>query len=114
MSSPSNRRQHERLPVAPMYSHVAVSVPGYEDVLEGHSYDVSIGGVQIELDEPIAPGTQVSLQLVLPYTGMIRLADDERIVSVVGNVVWIDESEPGPVRLAIAFSKFASEADKTR
>jgi hypothetical protein len=109
-----NRRQHERVAVAPMYSHVAVGVPGIDELLEGHSYDVSEGGVQIELDDVIEPGTQVSLELVLPVTNGLRLADDERIVRVIGNVVWMDDSEPGPVRLAVAFTRFASEADRAR
>jgi c-di-GMP-binding flagellar brake protein YcgR len=109
-----NRRQHERVSVAPMYTHVGVTVTGSDDVMEGHSYDVSEGGVQIELDDAIEPGTQVSIQLVLPLIERIRLADEERIVRVIGNVVWVDSSEPGPVRLAVVFTRFASEADRGR
>lgn len=96
-----------------MYSHVAVTLPGGERML-GHSYDVSEGGVQIELDDVIEPGTAVEIELVLPYTGMLRLADDDRVVRVTGNIVWADDSEPGPVRLAVAFSRFASAEDRTR
>lgn len=110
----SNRRQHERMDVAPMYSHVAVLVDRREDRLLGHSYDVSEGGLQIELDEAIEPGTQVSLEVVLPYTGALRLADDDRVVRARGTVVWVDSEEPGPVRLAVAFSRFASTLDKAR
>jgi len=110
----SNRRQHERVSVAPMYTHVGVSVPGVAEPLQGHSYDVSEGGVQIELDEAIAPGTMIGLEMVLPLLGTLRLADEERIVRVIGNVVWVDDSEPGPVRLAVAFTEFCSEADRAR
>ncbi|HYE61381.1 MAG TPA: PilZ domain-containing protein [Phycisphaerales bacterium] len=109
-----NRRQHERVNVAPMYTHVGVTIPSTGEVLDGHSYDVSEGGVQIELDDAIEPGTQVSMELVLPLVGRIRLADEDRIVRVTGNVAWVDDSEPGPVRLAIAFTRFASEADRAR
>jgi hypothetical protein len=109
-----NRRTHERVSVAPMYTHVGVNVPGTAEVLEGHSYDVSEGGVQIELDEVIEPGTQVGLELVLPLTGRLRLADEDRIVQVIGNVVWVDDTEPGPVRLAVAFTRFANEAHRAR
>ena len=112
--SGQNRRQHERYEVAPMYTHVGVSVAGSREPFAGHSYDVSEGGLQIELDDVIEPGTPVSIELVLPYVGALRLADDDRIVRVTGNVVWVDASEPGPVRLAVAFTKFASEADRVR
>ncbi len=108
-----NRRQHERMNVAPMYSHVAVTAVGVERML-GHSYDVSEGGVQIELDDVIPPGTTVDVELVLPYSGVLRLADDDRVVRVVGNVVWVDDSEPGPVRLAVVFTRFASAEDRAR
>jgi hypothetical protein len=110
----SNRRQHERYEVAPMYTHVGVTVAGAREPFAGHSYDVSEGGVQLELDDVIEPGTPVSIELVLPFVGGLRLADEERIVRVTGNVVWVDDSEPGPVRLAVAFTKFASEADRVR
>lgn len=112
--NPQNRRQHERVSVAPMYTHVGVTVNATGEKLDGHSYDVSEGGVQIELDEVIEAGTPVSMELVLPLIGRIRLADEDRIVRVTGNVVWADDSEPGPVRLAIAFTRFASEADRAR
>ena len=114
LNSASNRRQHERVSVAPMYTHVGVTVPGMGAPMQGHSYDVSEGGVQIELDDAIEAGTTVELELVLPLLGRIRLADEERIVRVTGNVVWVDDSEPGPVRLAVAFTRFASEADRAR
>jgi hypothetical protein len=110
----SNRRQHERYQVAPMYTHVEVKVAGACEPFAGHSYDVSEGGVQIELDDMIDPGTPVSLELVLPYAGGVRVPDAERIIRVTGNVVWADDSEPGPVRLAVAFTRFASEMDRAR
>jgi c-di-GMP-binding flagellar brake protein YcgR len=109
-----NRRQHERVSVAPMYTHVSVKVPGVSRAMHGHSYDVSEGGIQIELDDAIEPGTRVQLELVLPLVGRLRLADEDRIVRVTGNVVWVDDSEPGPVRLAVAFTEFVSEADRAR
>jgi c-di-GMP-binding flagellar brake protein YcgR len=109
-----NRRQHERVSVAPMYTHVGVTVPGSARAMHGHSYDVSEGGIQIELDDAIEPGTRVELELVLPLVGRLRLADEDRIVRVTGNVVWVDDSEPGPVRLAVAFTEFVSAADRAR
>ncbi|CAG0999193.1 hypothetical protein PHYC_02761 [Phycisphaerales bacterium] len=108
----SNRRRHERLAVPPMYTPVAVRLMNEQKFTrEGHSYDVSEGGVQFELDEAIAPGTTVAVRIELPNSFG---ADPEaaREVYAVGNVVWVDDSEPGPVRLAVVFTRFASEQDR--
>lgn len=108
----SNRRRHERLAVPPMYTPVSVRLLSEEKFTrDGHSYDVSEGGVQFELDEAIAPGTTVAIRIELPNS----FGNDPqaaREVYAVGNVVWADESEPGPVRLAVAFTRFASEEDR--
>ncbi|GJQ28198.1 MAG: hypothetical protein HBSAPP03_00820 [Phycisphaerae bacterium] len=109
-----NRRRFERLNVPPMYTPVSVRLAGERKFRrDGHSYDLSEGGIQFELDDYIAPGTTVGLRIELPAS-FGGEADSQREVFVTGNVVWADESEPGPVRLAVAFTKFASEADRDR
>lgn len=78
---------------------------------EGHAYDVSEGGLQIELDHPIAPGTPVAVELTLHGT---QWEDDSepgmglsgRSIFLFGNVVWLDDEEAGPARIAIAITRF--------
>lgn len=109
-----NRRRFERLNVPPMYTPVSIRLAGERKFKrEGHSYDLSEGGVQFEIDDFIAPGTTVGIRIELPNS-FGGEADADREVFVTGNVVWADESEPGPVRLAVAFTKFATEGDRER
>lgn len=107
------RRRHERFRTPPMYHAVAVRPLESSDVsLEGHAYDLSEGGAQIELDEVIPVGAEVALCLHLPAgfeTG------PGRSIVVLGRVIWVDEDDtPGPARIAIAFREFAREVDEAR
>lgn len=109
MAQVVNRRRHERFGVRPMYTSISVrlrSDPATER--QGHAYDVSEGGVRFELDGPIPAGTPVDLAVNLPGPG------DDRTVHAFGNVVWVsvDPDEPGPVRMAAAFTGFASRRDR--
>lgn len=114
-TSEINRRQFERFALAPMYTPVSVRMLDEENfALEGHAYDISEGGCQFELDKPIAPGTQIAMQVTLP---MGMRGDDigpGRSIFVFGNVVWLDDDGFGPVRMAIAFTRFARLGDKER
>lgn len=103
-----NRRRYERFATAPMYTPVSVRAPGgFEQA--GHVYDVSEGGVRFELDAALPPGTPIELAVSLP--GPVAST-----VEAAGHVVWtaIDPLEPGPVRMAAAFTRFASLADRVR
>lgn len=84
--------------------------------LQGHTYDISEGGAQFELDKPIPPGTPLEIDIILPMSACPGEAPDEptRAIKVFGNVVWVDESEPGPARMAVVFTKFAQAADRDR
>jgi hypothetical protein len=107
-SHPSlNRRRHERLRLPPMYTPVTLCRLDNQRVLEGHSYDISEGGLQFELDEAIEAGTPVAIELALPRPGR-RPAT----IEVLGTVVWTDESEPGPVRMAVEIKSFALPEDR--
>jgi hypothetical protein len=111
----ANRRRHPRLEVPPMYTAITIQAPDFGR-LEGHAYDVSEGGVQFELDQPLEPGTRVEITLELPNSfGYPQPANPrEREVHAVGNIIWVDQSEPGPVRLALAFTRFQGEDDQAR
>lgn len=108
-----NRRRFERFALMPMYTPVAVRPDGEDSFrFEGHAYDISEGGLQFEIDEHIAPGTRVTVRFSLPTpcdTG-------EESVFATGNVVWNDDDdvEQGPVRIAVAFTEFATPGDHER
>src|SRR5579862_6810494 len=96
-----------------MYTPVAVKLladDSYE--FEGHAYDISEGGMRFELDRPIEAGTPVAIRVMLPGPR----PQAERSVCVYANVIWVenDADEPGPVRMAAAFTKFAHALDKER
>jgi hypothetical protein len=115
--SAADRRQHLRFAVRPMYTSVRVRLLHEERFsLEGHAYDLSEGGVQFELDYGVEPGTPVAVELQLPLPVLAAAGDTGpgRSLFVFGNVVWLDDSEPGPVRLAIAFTRFARQGDQER
>ena len=111
----SNRRRFERLSLPAAYTPVLVSqLIANQPLLDGHAYDLSEGGCQFELDRAIQPGTPILMQIELPAS--ISESDDAQAatVAVIGNVVWLDESEPGPARMAIAFTRFAQGGDRER
>ncbi len=108
-----NRRRFERFALAPMYTPVAVKLLADDSYdFEGHAYDISEAGVRFELDRPIEAGTPVAICVMLPGTR----AETERSVCVYANVIWVedDADEPGPVRMAAAFTRFARAGDKER
>ncbi len=94
-----NRRVHERFDLPPMYTTVIACCHGSGDDrrLHGHVYDISQGGARIELDEPLAPGERVTIDLELPGSGKAMMAR--------GSVVWVndDADDPGPRRMAVRF-----------
>lgn len=104
------RRDHERIRVQPMYTAVTASTSGREVVLrlEGHVYDISKGGIRIELDEALDPGETVALHLDLPGA--------PSTVEASANVVWVhdEDDDPGPRRMALQFTDFRNSADRDR
>ncbi|HYF13521.1 MAG TPA: PilZ domain-containing protein [Phycisphaerales bacterium] len=111
--SHENRRKFERFELPHAYTGIAVrTLDGAEFVDDGHAYDVSEAGVQFELDRPVAPGTSVMLRIDLPES--VAGEKHERHVLAFGNIIWTDESEPGPVRHAAAFTRFLRPADRER
>ncbi len=113
MQSNEERRIAPRYVLPTGYTRIAVRRLD-EDVfsLEGHAYDISAGGMQFELDQGIEPGTRVATRIHLPT----RVGDvgPGRAVFAFGNVVWNDDEDVGPVRLAVAFTSFARAGDEDR
>ena len=104
------RRGHERIRMQPMYTAVTAcpSDRGDDLRLEGHVYDISKGGVRIELDEPLDPGEVVALHLILPGAASA--------VEASASVVWVhdEHDDPGPRRMALRFTGFPNNADRDR
>jgi c-di-GMP-binding flagellar brake protein YcgR len=101
------RRRHTRFKVVPMYSHVHVRRANSSGpALEGHLYDISVGGVRFELDEPLADGEQVTIEIGLPGC--------QELIQATGKVVRINDADddPGPRRMALRFDSFADDRSK--
>lgn len=110
----TDRRRFTRYALPVGYSHLTVRplADGEEAVVEGHAYDISRGGVRFELDRAFPAGTPVAMRIDLPHTQTER-STARRSVFVFANVIWLeDEDEPGPVRMAAAFTRFAREGDE--
>ncbi|MBL8762130.1 MAG: PilZ domain-containing protein [Phycisphaerae bacterium] len=112
-----NRRQFERFAMTPMYTSIALRTLDEETFEhEGHAYDISEGGMQFELDRGFEPGSRVVVRIDLPDQRPEQSGDTGpgRALFVFANVVWMDDSDAGPVRLAVAFTNFARAGDRER
>jgi hypothetical protein len=116
-----NRRRYERFATLPMYTAVAVrSAERPGELLEGHAYDLSEGGIRFELDSVVSPGTAIEMRITMPRWLPASLDDAELdleppSVDVLANVIWIDDDDvPGPVRMAAVFTAFLDAADRDR
>jgi len=110
LSTGPDRRVHARHRLTPGYAAVYVQVveDGRARILDGHVYDVSEGGVRIELDEAPPIGTIVSLCLQLPGAAGGIFAT--------GQIVrhFDDGDEAGPRRMALSFRRFLGARDRVR
>jgi hypothetical protein len=79
-----------------------------EGGMEGHGYDVSLTGMRFELDDALPAGTEVSIELYPPAE-----RDPIRMRGTVVRVFSTDD-DPGPRRMAVQFTGFASPADRDR
>lgn len=105
-----NRRAHERRVVPPMYTPVTARRESPEGAQQfaGHVYDISEGGIRIELDEPLNLGERVAMRIELP--------GGSSDVHAAANVMWVNDADddPGPRRMALRFTDFLSVADRAR
>jgi hypothetical protein len=97
----ADRRRHERFALAAPYTAVKVRRPGRRVFnVVGHAYDISSGGIRIELDKPLPAGEQVDVRVELPSPGHTP----HRTVEATGHIVrHIDVDQPGPAVMAIQF-----------
>jgi len=113
MSPIRERRRFDRFELPAMYTRLAVrSLDHDEFEWDGHAYDISRGGVRFELDRGFEPGTPVAVRLDLPRAPTERRTEP-RSVFAFANIVWLeDDDEPGPVRMAAVFTRFARPRDE--
>lgn len=111
----ADRRRFPRFMLPTGYAPLKVRTLDRETFdIEGFAYDVSEGGIRFELDRPIEPGTQVAMEIALPGLAESTIGPG-RAVYAFANIVWIeDEDEPGPVKMAAVFARFAREVDGAR
>ena len=107
----TERRRHDRFTVEPMYSSVTVRRISRgvlaSEATEGHVYNVSLGGMRFELDEPLPKGALISIELELPGCDALICAT-ARIVRLFSEI-----DDPGPRRMAIEFESFAQDSRVT-
>lgn len=79
-----------------------------EGGLEGHGYDISSNGMRFELDEALAAGTEVTIELYPPA--------EQLPIRIRGTVVRVfsSDDDPGPRRMAVQFTGFDSVKDRER
>jgi hypothetical protein len=103
-----NRRRHERFSLAPMYTTVVAEwmTPQGRCESAGHAYDVSEGGLRMELDERLEPGTVVNITMCLP--------GQARPIRASGAVVrtYDEADDPGPCRVALQLDRFHTPLDR--
>ncbi|MCA3006220.1 MAG: PilZ domain-containing protein [Planctomycetaceae bacterium] len=116
--SGADRRRYPRFMTEAMYTPMAVRLLDSDHFsLDGHAFDISEGGLRFELDRGIEPGTGVALRIMLPtMTGATPARPGPgRAVFAFANIVWLaDEDEPGPVKMAAVFTRFARTGDRER
>lgn len=105
MAQSDDRRRHARFTVDPMYSSVVVTRGGRRE--DGHVYDVSLGGMRLELDRPMPAGAEVDVEVHLPGCAE-AIAARARVVRVYSAI-----DDPGPRRIAVEFESFEAGARAT-
>lgn len=110
-----DRRRHERFALHAACNEVRVQRirEGRMELLTGSAYDVSEGGLRIELDDRLEPGEHVNVTLQLPGTGS---AAHPREVSLACEVKWVnpDDDDPAMPRMALGIVRFLDEASRAR
>jgi c-di-GMP-binding flagellar brake protein YcgR len=75
----------------------------------GYIYDISQTGMRFELDDPIAPGTELEFRALLPGSHTTTFCAKGHLVRM-----HDDLHEVGPVRMAMQFDRFKSAMDRQK
>ncbi len=95
-----NRRKHTRFTAA-----VAAEVDTGDQVLEGETRDISVGGVSVLIEEPMAEGIEIGVSLILTEDG-IESADEDPL-NVRAQVMWAAPTDSGACLLGLRFARLA-------
>lgn len=102
-----DRRQFERFALEAAYSPITVNriSDGKMMELTGFVYDISEGGLRIELDERLQLGEHVNVEFVPP---MVNLDDNCTVIRAACEVVWINDEidDPAMPRMALSITKY--------
>ena len=110
MQPNAESRAFPRLKIPAMYTLLRAK-PAGEDcfIWTGYIYDISLSGMRFELDNAVEPGTELEVRGMLPGASQVTFRATGRVVR------YHDEpDEPGPVRMAMAFTRFHSDLDELR
>src|SRR5438105_549309 len=102
----AERRRSQRWDLPPGCASASLRRPGERDFGPGGSVcDVSWGGVRVEVDQPPDAGETVEVKVTLS-------GDHGGLLRATGRVVrFLGETEPGPARIAIAFTHIDDPAN---
>ena len=104
--NPEDQREHTRYALNAPYTSVAVRREGDADYVHvGHAYDISRGGMRVELDTQLEKGERVDMKVSLP---------GEQVIQIHASGVMVrlhDEDELGPVRMGLQFDGAIGKAD---
>jgi c-di-GMP-binding flagellar brake protein YcgR len=103
VAAKAEQRRYPRFEIDAMYSSVSVQRTdgsGGQTALDGHAYDISLGGLRFELDEALPAGSRVAIEVGLPGCPQ-PIRATARVVRVFSAV-----DDPGPRRMAVEFETF--------
>ena len=107
-----DRRQFDRFALQPMYTRVVVQrvAGGRMEEYEGYAYDISEGGMRIELDERLERGERVNVTLELPG-GCEPLP-----IRSACRVAWVNDEmdDPAMPRMALRVIKYFDQESRGR
>jgi hypothetical protein len=106
----ADRRRYPRFTLRPGYTAIGLRrLESDAFGIDGHAYDLSLGGMRFEADEAVEPGTSMAIRIDFPG------ADSSQSVYVFGNVIWLEDEEDGaPYKMAAVFTRFARDEDRER
>jgi c-di-GMP-binding flagellar brake protein YcgR len=111
MTDVANRRRRPRVVVPAAYAAATLRVVGQRgEPLMAHVLNLAEGGMAVEADGPVEPGTPLTVELCIPGLGRLR-NDCWPVMVAAGQVVRVDVDEDlpqGPVRLAVRFERIST------
>lgn len=106
-NAPAEHRQFPRASLNAPYTQIHARRLGAKNFnLHGHAYDISAGGMRFELDRAFEAGEMIEVHIELPGMPCPRIAASGQVVRL------HDPDDPGPVRMAMAFTTMATPRDR--